>query len=178
MRRYFLYIFIFLSLISVSFYYDSYNISDDEESIIEALNKIPNIEVQKSIYELIRIDSTNYYLCLTNLENNGIGMAYLKKGWNGKFNLYVYSRYDYPHYYAVNTNKGVYGLVIGRNLNYKINRISVDFNREIFIDENVSNEDFFVKHYKISDNIENPYGGNFRFFGYSNEELNLKDFVE
>ena len=41
----------------------------------------------------------------------------------------------------------------------------------IFIDENVSNEDFFVKHYKISDNIENPYGGNFRFFGYSNEEL-------
>ncbi|BBI33095.1 hypothetical protein [Cohnella abietis] len=160
-------------------YVKAYNISNNNESIQASLtgwmNRGVNNEVSDeenlNLLKFVQIDSSTSYIALYHLDNKYVGYAHFIKGINGKFKLDESGhKTGEVNYRDIKTNKGVYGVLVGRNVEKNIDNITTKLiNEEYSYTTSVSNEAFFVKYNKIPSQFKKTFPAEITLFDENNE---------
>ena len=175
MRGNFLYsVFILVfALIGVLIYLSIYNTENDRPSIESELQFVLN-EQDLTLLDIVRLDKTSSYIALFTLKNGEIGYAQLVQGFNNKLRCkragYGTNEFSYQ---KIVTNKGEYGIVIGKNPDLKINHITVTFLHENYVFTSyIKNKKYFVLYEKLPSRIQRAYPVKLTFYDKNNNVIN------
>jgi hypothetical protein len=168
-------LFLIVLCIGYSLYYlNQYHIDNENVSIQSNLNDWLNRgsteQISPNVIEVVRLDNSNSYIVLFELENNDIGYSQLIKGLNGmpKIERAGYGT-NVVSYEKIKTNQGMYGILIGKNPNLKIDHISVKLmHEEIGFTTDVSKDEKFVKYEKLPSDLEENFPAELTFYDKNN----------
>jgi len=156
------------------YYFNQYHINNDNVSIQsnlkDWLNKTSTEEIIPNVLDVVRLDNSNSYIALFQLENNNIGYSQLIKGSNGKLKI---ERAGYGtnvvSYEKIETNKGVYGILVGKNPDLKMDHLSVKLKHEEFgFTTDVSKDEKFVKYEKLPSGLKETFQAELTLFDENN----------
>lgn len=156
---------------------NQYNIDNDHTSIQSNLkawmNRGSEEELHPTVLEMVQLDDTATYITLFQLEKGNYGYAQLTKGINGKFRIERSGHgINIASYEVVDTNKGKYMILYGRNPNFKIDHISVKSKHEDFgFISDVAKDEIFIKYKEISSDFKKPFPAKLTFFDKNNNEI-------
>lgn len=169
--------FMVLCTISTLYYFNKYHIKNDNVSIQSNLKDWLNRgSVEKNspdVLDVVRLDHSNSYIVLFQLEKNNIGYAQLIKGWNGKFRIeqagYGTNKVSFAD---LKTNEGIYEVVVGYNENLKIDHMLVKLqNEEYSFTTDVSKDKEFLRYEKLPSELKETFPANITFFDQNNNEI-------
>ena len=159
------------------FYINQYSINNDERSIQsslkEWLNRASEEELDPNVLETVQLDDTSSYITIFQLENGNHGYSHLIKGINSKFKI-QHSGHGtgLVSYQVIDTNKGKYMILYGRNPNLNIDHISLKSIHEDFgFDADVSKNEIFVRYEDVPSDFKNPFPANLTFYDKNNNEI-------
>ncbi|OCA81596.1 hypothetical protein A8F94_22265 [Bacillus sp. FJAT-27225] len=138
----------------VWYYYGQFNTPDDridiQANLSEWLSR-GSSSVELKVADFIRLDDSDAYIALFQLENGGIGYAQLSKGWNGRYKIERSGHgSNLVSYEKIETNKGVYGLIVGKNPAGRLASIKAQlYYSDFAFTSDVSEEYMFVKYKKV-----------------------------
>lgn len=168
-------------LICISYlliYFSQYHIKNDHISIESNVKKW--LQFTPTVLQTVQLNNSNSYIVLFKSENSTIGYAQLLKGWNGKFRI---ERSGYGtnmiSYEAIETNEGVYGILVGKNPDLKIDHISVKLvNGRFSFSANVSKDENFVKYQQLPSDIAHIFPAELTYFDIQNNQIQLSELNE
>ncbi|WP_169819250.1 hypothetical protein [Anaerobacillus arseniciselenatis] len=176
-------IFFVLIVISIGFsfyYFNEYKIENDKEAIQSSLkvwlNRGSSVEVlEPNVLKVVQLENTKSYVSLFQLQEGNYGYANLIKGINGKLKIISSGQgSNIIHHQILETNRGKYIVLYGKNPNMEINSISVNSRiEEHNFKINVPTEKSFLIYKKVPDNFENPLLDEFILFDENGKEIEL-----
>ncbi|OBZ18152.1 hypothetical protein A8L34_00760 [Bacillus sp. FJAT-27264] len=155
-------------------YFNQYHIDDSNVSIQSNLNNWLNRgnreQINANLIEVVRLNDSNSYIVLFQLENDDIGYSQLIKGLNGKFKIELVGYgTNVVSYEDIRTNEGVYGILLGKNPSLKINHIFTKLIHEEFnFTTDVSKDELFVKYEKLPSELRETFPAEFIFYDGNN----------
>ena len=163
---------------NVMFYFNQYDINNDEQSIQTGLNDWLNRgnrdEINSKLIEVVQLDVSKSYIALFQLENDDLGYPHLNKGLNGKFKM-EHSEHGTNgiSYEEIKTNRGMYGILFGKNSNHKIDHISAELTMKNFsFASDVSEDEVFVKYKKLPSQFKQTFPAVLTYYDKNNNPLN------
>ncbi|SEA99762.1 hypothetical protein SAMN05421743_11279 [Thalassobacillus cyri] len=183
-----IFLLLFVSIIFIIYsvnYFNQYHIEDKTTSIQSELKEwinrgsgLINLEVLKKV----QLDDTSSYIVSFQTKSGNIGYAQLIKGWNGKFKIVLAGHGDGEYvadYQKIKTSDGIYGVLVGRNPDRKIDHIIADLDDEEFkFTSNVSGEKTYVKYHKLPPDIEKPFPARVTLYDKNNTEIYPPDLFQ
>ncbi|WP_422660918.1 hypothetical protein ACK8P5_10700 [Paenibacillus sp. EC2-1] len=164
-KKVFMWIFFIFVLCALPFLYysEEYHIENNEKSIQTNLTKWLNRgsggEMSPHVKEIVRLGASDTYITLFQLEDHRIGYAQMIMGWNGKLKIgqsgYGTNEVSYRN---IDTNQGMYGIVIGYNIDFKIDHLFVELQHEEFsFSTDISQDELFIKFEKLPKDLKETY---------------------
>ncbi|MFG6116704.1 hypothetical protein ACGTN9_16255 [Halobacillus sp. MO56] len=176
-----IYLLLFVSIIFIIYsfnYFNQYHIEDKTTSIQSELKEWINRGsglIEPEVIKRVQLDDTNSYIASFRTKSGNIGYAQLIKGWNGKFKIVVAGHGDgddVVDYQKIKTSDGIYGVVVGRNPDMKIDHIKTDlYDEEFNFTSTVSSDKTYVKYHMLPPDIENPFPAEVTLFDKNNTEI-------
>ncbi|MFJ7824823.1 hypothetical protein [Psychrobacillus sp. NPDC096623] len=163
------------------FYLNDYRIKDNREDIQSSLEiwiSSGNTKgIEPDVLDFLRIGDTKSYLVLFQTGSNKIGYAHYKKGWNGRLKIEnVGYGTNIVKYQKVKTNKGIYGILVGKNPELKIEKIKVKlFSSEFNFKVDVSTDEVFVKYSQLPKSVNQPFPANLVFYDKNSNVIELTE---
>lgn len=159
------------------YYFSQHNIENDNVSIQTGLRDWLNRgrveDISPNVLEVVRLDNSNSYIVLFQLENNNMGYSQLIKGLNGKFKI-LRAGYgtNVVSYKDIETNKGMYGILVGYNPNFKIDHLVAKLMYEEFsFTVDVSKDEKFIKYEKLPTELKETFPAEITFFDKNNNVI-------
>ncbi|KOF08911.1 hypothetical protein AC739_17530 [Planococcus glaciei] len=129
-----------LLLIPVGFaanHFNQYTIEDTgadiESALVEWQSKGNSTEFQLKLISTEQLENTNSKIVLFETPDENIGYAHLIKGWNGKYKINVSGwGTNMVSYHDVKTDKGMYGVFIGKNPKAEIKQMTAKLSKQDF----------------------------------------------
>lgn len=180
------YVILFIIIISIGyswFYFNQYHIEDKRTDIQSSLEEWSNRgsgNIEPDVIDVVQLDDTNSYIVLFQTESNHIGYAHFIKGWNGKFKI-EHSGHgtNIVDYQKIKTNKGMYGILVGKNPDLQIDHVKANLYHESFnFTSNVSDDEKFVKYEMLPENVKKPFPAELTFFDKNDTKINMADLLE
>ncbi len=138
------------------FYSSYYDIEDNTESIHLGLSEWMNGNVE--ILKVTQLDKSSTYIVLFERDDKYTGFAHMKKGWNGRFVIKMSGEGEGgQRYNEIKTNKGLYAILVGRNVDLNIDHITYYNHPDYEFTSSVSTEETFLKYKKIPNNLAGTY---------------------
>ncbi|WP_033828096.1 hypothetical protein [Bacillus andreraoultii] len=151
---------IIVALVGYSFYYfNQYQIKNNKEDIQKAIDTWFNREtdpLQAVVLEKVQLGDSSSYIVLLQTDKNEMGYAHLIKGWNGRYKI-EHSSYgtNLVSYDVINTNKGIFGIIVGENPELKIDHIKVDLTKSSYrFTTNVVKREKFIAYKKLPEDAK------------------------
>ncbi|CQR46266.1 hypothetical protein BN1058_00519 [Paraliobacillus sp. PM-2] len=161
---------IILIFIGYSWYYvNQYHIEDNRTAIQSNLTEWSSRgsgSIHPDVIEVVQLDDTSSYIVLFQTQSSHMGYAHMIKGWNGKFKI-THSGHgtNIVKYQKIQTNKGMYGIIVGKNPDLKIDHIIADlYDGDFSFSSNVRADEKFVRYEKIPNDIEEPFPAELTFY--------------
>lgn len=179
MKKKILYILSLLIIIGLGyalFYFNQYSIKEDETAIHSALTKWDNrgtdVETEIDILKTVQLDNTRSSIVLYETPDKNIGYAQLIKGWNGKYKIHQSGwGTNTVSYNDVKTNDGVYGVLVGKNPDLKIDHIVAKSNDGDFsFTSQIPKEETFAVYEKLPTDLKETFLPDITFYDV-NEQL-------
>ncbi|BBI34014.1 hypothetical protein [Cohnella abietis] len=151
-----------IGITAVSHYVNQYQIKNDtthiQSRLNDWLNRGNNSNVNPHVLQVIQLDKSTTYIALFQIENEIVGYAELIKGFNHKLKLKSSSYGPNISYKDIKTNKGIYGVLVGKNSNLQIDHISTSLSEQDYsFISTVVNEKQFVKYEKLPQHLSKTY---------------------
>lgn len=148
----------------IIYYNNQYSIVDEKASIeaalTEWLNRVPGETYKPTVIQFNHLAETTSHVVLYTHDTGGhfVGYAQLIKGWNGKFKIHQSGEgNNIVSYNFVNTDNGRYGIIIGSNPEFQIDRISASAYEEDFtMTEDVPKKETFIIYRRLPDKLKQP----------------------
>ncbi|MGM7684685.1 hypothetical protein ACSVDA_21490 [Cytobacillus sp. Hm23] len=182
MKKIYVVTLLFILGIGFSVYYiDSrYQVENTHESIESSLKDWLNRSQKRqsnptpiknpTLIEKFKLDDTSTHIGLFQLENDNIGYVRLIEGLNGKLKIAGagHGTNDFK-YREIETNKGLYAILIGKNPEKKIDNILVNLMFENYnFNVDVPTEELFVRYHKFSETLDTPFPAEYTLFDKNN----------
>lgn len=105
-------------------------------------------------------------------QSNKIGYAHIFKGWNGKYKIDSSGHgTNQVSYKKIKTNKGMYGILVGKNPDLEFDHIHADlYSGEFSFTSDLSDDEVFVKYQKLPGDIEQPFPAELTFYEKNRSE--------
>jgi hypothetical protein len=177
--QYFIVIILVFSSVYSIFYINKFDIEDNNESIESNLELWLNMgsgkEVEPNILNLVKLGNSNSYIAFFQLENKHFGYAHLIKGWNGKFKaVHAGHGSNIVSYEKIKTDKGIFGILVGKNPKLKIDHIKVKLMYEDFsFITQVSEEQSFLKYKKLPRELKQTFPAELTFYDENNRVIDF-----
>ncbi|MGM0845640.1 MAG: hypothetical protein ACQEUT_11735 [Bacillota bacterium] len=171
---------VFIVVCYVGYHFFQYQILNQAANIETELNTWLNKnsgEMDAEVLCMTKLDKTNSSIVLFQTERDNIGYALLKNGWNGRVKI-VQSGHgnNIASYQVIDTNKGDYGIVVGKNPDLKVENIRADLLHEDFeFTINVSGQRTFLMYEKLPEEIEQPFPTDLIYFDEKGSIIELKE---
>lgn len=149
------------------FYITSYSIENSNESVQSSLkdwlNRSETRQLNPTLIEKVKIEDTTTLIGLFQLENDNIGYVRLVEGLNGRLKITNTGHSTNElQYQDIETNKGLYYILVGENPEKKIKNIQVELMYEDYdFNVDVSTEELFIRYHKLPNKFEQPYPAEF-----------------
>lgn len=119
-----------LLIIFSIFYINIYKIESNKEAIQQFLTNLnkDREDYRGAVKEIIlwsEIDDTNTRVAKFQFENGDFGSAQFKKGLNQRLKFVSMNNEPHLTYTKIKTNRGVYGIISGINVDNKISKIKI-----------------------------------------------------
>ncbi|NIK13063.1 hypothetical protein [Alkalibacillus almallahensis] len=177
-----IYLILFIIIISIGYswyYFNQYHIEDNRTAIQSNLKEWSSKgsgSINPDVIEVVRLNDTSSYIVLFQTQSSNIGYAHIIKGWNGKFKIdHSGHGTNIVDYQKIQTDKGMYGVIIGKNPDLKIDHIIADLDYGDF-NFNVSANEKFVKYEKIPNDIEEPFAAELTFYDKEGSVIEVSEF--
>ncbi|WP_433743298.1 hypothetical protein [Falsibacillus pallidus] len=178
-----LYIISFTLIISIGYcwyYFSQYHIEDNRTAIQSNLKEWNNRGAgsnKPDVLEVVRLDDTSSYIVLYKTPSENLGYAHLIKGWNGRYKIQHTGEGDnIADYQKIQTNNGVYGVIVGKNPNLKIDHIKADlYYGDFNIKSSVHSDEMFVRYKKIPSDIEEAFPAELTYYDKDGSVIELSD---
>lgn len=166
MNRNALYIILMLMITGLAytvFYFNQYSIKDEESAIYNELatwhNRGTDAEMDIHILKIVQLDDTNSYIVLYETTDKNIGHAQLIKGWNRKYKIQKSGwGTNTVTYQDIKTNDGVYGILIGKNPDLKIDHFMAKSNDgEFSFTSRIPKEENFAVYEKLPRDLKDTF---------------------
>ncbi|MBT2685036.1 hypothetical protein [Bacillus sp. ISL-37] len=180
------YLVIFVAVMAIGYgiyYSNQYPIEDNPAAIQTGLQEWSNRDsgsINPEVIKSVQLDDTNSYIVLFQTDNGEMGYAHLIKGLNGKYKI-DHSGYgtNIVSYQKIKTNKGMYGILIGKNPQLKIDHIEAElYSGEYSFESNVKGEERFIAFEKFPENTEQPFPAELTFYDENGSEIGLSEFQD
>ncbi|MFF2015080.1 hypothetical protein [Paenibacillus sp. NPDC058177] len=155
-------------------YFNQYHIDDSNVSIQSNLNSWLNRgdkeQISANLIKVVRLNHSNSYIALFQLENDDIGYSQLIKGLNGNFKIELagYGS-NVVSYENIRTNEGMYGILVGKNPSLKINHITTKLiHGEFSFTTDISKDEMFVKYKKLPSDLKKTFPAELTFYDANN----------
>lgn len=157
------------------FYINSYSIKNTNESVQSSLkdwlNRGETLQLNPTLIEKVKIEDTTTHIGLFLLGNDNIGFVRLVEGLNGRLKI-TNSGHGPNQYQAIETNKGLYYVLVGKNPEKKIDNIQVELLYEDYdFNVDVSTEELFIRYNKLPNKFEQPHPAEFTMFDKDNNVI-------
>ena len=168
-------------------YFKQYHIEDDQTaiqvSLTEWINRGPDTVLKPAIIEMVQLDDTSSYIGLIETPEEYVGYAHFIKGWNGKFKIHRSGlESNIVKYQAIETNKGMYGILVGKNPDLAIDHIKAELEYDDFnFIVNVSTDEMFVRSKQLPKDIKEPFPAELTFYDKNDAVIDwseLYDLIE
>lgn len=180
-----IYLLSFVSIISIGYYFyyiNQYDIEDKRAAIQSSLNEWANRgmgsgSIDAEVIEVVQLDETSSYIVLYETQSNHLGYAHYIKGWNGKFRI-EHSGHgtNIVKYQKIKTNNGMYGILVGKNPDLKIDYIKADsYYGDFNFKSNVNGDEKFVRYEKLPIDIEKPFPAELTFYDKNGSVIELSE---
>ncbi|MDV2582788.1 hypothetical protein [Alkalibacillus haloalkaliphilus] len=136
-----------------------------------------NINIE--VLDAVQLGDTTSYAILFETQSNNIGYAHFIKGWNGIFKIdHSGHGTNLASYQSIETNKGRYGILVGKNPDFKIDHIEAELYYEKFsFTSHVSSEEKFVKYEQLPNDVKEPFPAKLTFYDKKGTEIELTAFL-
>lgn len=105
--------------------------ADIESALVEWQSKGNSTEFQLKLLSTKQLENTNSKIVLFETPDENIGYAHLIKGWNGKYKINVSGwGTNMVSYHDIKTDKGTYGVFIGKNPKAEIKRVTAKLSKQ------------------------------------------------
>src|SRR5690625_1751696 len=178
------YLLLFIGVIFIGyslFYFNQYHIDDDKIAVQSSLTEWMSGDSENTTFdvkEIIRLDNTNSHIALFQTENGHVGYAHLIEGWNGKLKIVSSGGHgtNIVSYKVIETDKGNYGILFGKNPELTIDHIKADLNYENYsFSVDLPSDEIFVKYVHLPEDIENPFPAELTYFDKDQSVIELAD---
>jgi hypothetical protein len=158
----------------VYYYTTQYEVKMDNRSV-EAGVKLflargkPGIDPE--LIEVVQVADTNSHIAMFRLKDGNMGYAQLVKGFNNRFKI-DHAGYgtNSVTYESAETNKGMYGMLVGENRELEIQSIKADLIHEDFsFTADVSGERIITQFIKLPEELSMPFPAELTFFNEDNQ---------
>jgi hypothetical protein len=166
------YLVIFVAVMAIGyviFYFNQYPIDDNQAAIQSGLQEWSNRDsgsIKPDVIKSVQLDDTRSYIVLFQTDNGDMCYAHLIKGLNGKYKI-DHSGYgtNIVSYQKIKTNNGIYGILIGKNPQSKIDHIEAElYSGEYSIESNVKGKERFIAYEKLPENTQQPFPAELTFY--------------
>lgn len=180
-----IYLLSIIAIISIgySFYYfNQYNIEDKRATIQSSLKEWSDRgsgSIDPDVIEVVQLDDTSSYIVLFQTQSKNIGYAHFIKGWNGKFKIKNSGHgTNIVKYQIIKTNKGMYGILVGKNPDLKIDHIKANlYYGDFSFKSNVNADEKFIRYQQLPPDIEKPFPAELTFFDKKNSVIELVELL-
>ena len=177
------YLILFAAVLAIGYgiyYFNQYPIEDNEAAIqsgLEEWSERSSGSIKPEVIKSVHLDDTSSYIVLFQTERGEMGYAHLIKGLNGKYKIDQTGHgTNIASYQKMKTNKGMYGILIGKNPQMKIDRIEVElFSGEYSFVSNVKGEERFIDYEKLPENTKQPFPAELTFYDKNNSVIELSE---
>ncbi len=180
-----IYLFLFVAIIFIGYswyYFDQYHIEDNRTAIQSNFKEWINRDsesIEPDVIEVVQLDNTSSYIVLFQIQSSNIGYAHFIKGWNGNFKIdHSGHGTNIVSYKKIKTNKGMYGILVGKNPDLSIDHIKADLSYDDFdFTANVSTNEKFVRYKQLPNDIEKPFPADLTFYDKNGSVIELSDLL-
>ncbi len=180
------YLVLFVAVMAIGYgiyYFNQYPIDDNQAAIQSGLQEWSNRasgSIKPDVIKSVQLDDTSSYIVLFQTDRGEIGYAHLIKGLNGKYKI-DHSGYgtNIVSYQKIKTNKGMYGIIIGKNPKMKIDHIKAElYSGEYSFESNVSGEERFITYEKFPKDTKQPFPAELTFYDEKSSLIELSEFQD
>jgi hypothetical protein len=159
---------------SIYYYTTQYDVEMDDRSVQTAVKTFldrgePGIDPE--LIEVVQIADTRSHIAMFQLKNGNMGYAHMIRGFNNRFKI-DHAGYgtNSVTYESVETNKGLYGMLLGGNRELEIHRIKAGLIHEDFsFTADVSGERIITQFIKLPEGLSMPFPAELTFFNEDNQ---------
>lgn len=154
---------LFVSTAYLIFYLNQYSIEAEESEVQTSLtewnNRGSEYELKFEILEIVRLGQTNSHIVLLETSAENMGYAHLVEGWNGKYKIRQSGwGSGVASFRDVETNGGMYGVLIGKNPDLKIDHILAESeNKEFSFTSSVAGSEKYVRYEKLPPKLKQTF---------------------
>lgn len=177
------YLALFIAIMAIGYgiyYFNQYPINDNEAAIQSGLQEWSNRasgSIKPEVIKSVQLDDTSSYIVLFQTDRGEMGYAHLIKGLNGKYKI-DHSGYgtNIVSYQKIKTNNGMYGILIGKNPQAKIDRIGAElYSGEYSFESNVKGEKRFIAYEKLPEDTKQPFPAELTFYDKNGSVIELSE---
>lgn len=179
---YLLFLIVIISTGYTFYYFNQYNIEDKRATIQSSLKEWSNRgsgSIDPDVIEAVQLDDTSSYIVLFETQSKNIGYAHFIKGWNGNFKI-EHSGHgtNIVKYQKIKTNKGMYGILVGKNPDLKIDHIKADlYYVDFSFKSNVNADEKFVSYQQLPADIEKPFPAELTFYDKKSSVIEMSELL-
>jgi len=174
---------LFVAVMSIGYgiyYFNQYPIADNEAAIQSGLQEWSNRAsgiIKPNVIKSVQLDETRSHIVLFETDRGEMGYAHLIKGLNGKYKI-DHSGYgtNVVSYQKIKTNNGMYGILIGKNPQLKIDHIEAELFTGYSFESNVKGEERFIDYEKLPENTKQPFPAELTFYDKNGSVIEPSEF--
>jgi hypothetical protein len=178
------YLILFVAVLAIGYgiyYYNQYPIDDNQAAIQTGLQEWSNRDsgsIKPDVIKTVQLDDTRSYIVLFQTDRGEMGYAHLIKGLNGKYKIdHSGHGTTLVSYQKIKTNKGMYGILIGKNPKMTIDRIEAELHsREYSFESSVKGEERFIAYEKLPEDTKQPFPADLTFYDKNGSVIELSEF--
>lgn len=153
-------------------YFKMYDVENNKLAILKRLETILGRQ-NLTLIDMVRLDETSSYIVLFTLQNGDIGYAQMVEGLNNKLKCkragYGTNKFSYQ---KIETNGGEYGIIVGKNLDLKVDRVTVSFlEGDHTFTFHINNKQYFVVYKKLPNKLQRAYPVKLTFYDKNNNVI-------
>ncbi|WP_456275059.1 hypothetical protein [Bacillus sp. AK031] len=156
------------------YYTTQYDVELDDRSVqtgVKTFLQRGESGIDPELIEVVQIADTSSRIAMFQLKNGNMGYAHLIRGFNNKYKI-DHAGYgtNTVTYESVETNKGLYGMLLGGNRELEIQHIKADLIHEDFsFTADVSGERIITQFIKLPEDLSIPFPAELTFFNEDNQ---------
>ncbi|MFC4712954.1 hypothetical protein [Planococcus dechangensis] len=167
---------LFLGACAVWYTNWQYPIRDDESAVQLGLNEWHrDTAATPEVFNVIsttQLGESSSHIILYETTSNVIGYARMIKGWNGQFKITESGWGQNVSYHGIQTNHGIYGMLIGTNPGLRLDHVTVESTDADFrFTSELPQEYVFLVYEKLPDSVNSAFPADFTFFDEAGEEI-------